>query len=29
MGRPPNVTPLKLENAGVELNKTAIKVDDF
>ena len=29
MGRPPNVEPLKLENAGVTTNKGAVVVDEF
>mmetsp|Transcript_12465 Transcript_12465/g.20942 ORF Transcript_12465/g.20942 Transcript_12465/m.20942 type:complete len:154 (+) Transcript_12465:655-1116(+) len=29
LGRPPNFAPLKLENAGVEVENNAIKVDDF
>jgi glutathione reductase (NADPH) len=30
MGRPPNVDPLKCENAGVNIsNKGAVLVDDF
>ena len=28
-GRPPNVEDLKLENAGVLLEKGAVKVDEF
>jgi len=29
LGRPPLVDPLKLENAGVEVAKGAVKVDEF
>ena len=29
LGRPPNVEPLALNNTGVELNRGAIKVDEF
>jgi len=29
LGRPPNLTSLKLENAGVEVAKGAVKVDEY
>ena len=29
LGRPPNFAPLKLENAGVVVEKNAIKVDEY
>jgi glutathione reductase (NADPH) len=29
LGRPPNIEPLKLENAGVEVANGAVKVDEF
>lgn len=29
LGRPPNVEPLGLSNTGVEINRGAIKVDEF
>lgn len=29
LGRPPNVEPLNLQNAGVEVEKGAIKVDEY
>jgi glutathione reductase (NADPH) len=29
LGRPPNFAPLKLENAGVVIEKNAIKVDEY
>ena len=29
MGRPPNITPLKLENTGIQVAKNAIVVDEY